>query len=89
MIKEDVAPLWIITHQFQTNWVDGMLLHMIYCKKIRSKGLLYGTLITKILYVVGVDSMGESVDPIHSKINHSILSVARGFIYFKENRGIN
>lgn len=46
VIKEDMIPLWLMTHRFQTNWVDEMLLHMIYCKENQSSGLPYETLIT-------------------------------------------
>lgn len=69
-----MVPLWLLTFQFQTNWVDGIILHMIYCKQNQSTLLPNIAMTTKILVVVDVDAMEESVDPIHSKINYSLLS---------------
>lgn len=48
---------------------------MIYCKLNQLAWLPYIALITKILAVVGVDIMGESMDSVHSKINYSSLSM--------------
>lgn len=35
VIKEVISPLWLLSKQFHTNWVDDMLLHLIYYKQIR------------------------------------------------------
>lgn len=81
IIRKDMVSLCLITQQFQTNWGDMMLLNVIFYKHTGSTGLPYGALIPKTLYTTEVDTMGEFVDLIYSKINHSPLISMRVHIF--------
>lgn len=50
-------------------------------QKIQLAKLPYGSLITKILVVTGADTMGKSLNPIHSRVNYSLLSNIRVHIF--------
>ena len=58
IIKKGVVPLCLQTQQFQTNWVEGMLLYMKHYKQTRAIGILYGAIIIKILATFIIDPMG-------------------------------
>lgn len=61
VVREDVVPLWLLTHKISTNWVDGMFNHMIR-KEISYVGLSYGPIITKLLANFNIDTMEEVED---------------------------
>lgn len=86
VIKEDVFPLWLLTQNFQTTWVEVMLIHMIHYKQTQIVGLPYEALITKILVVFRIYIMGETVDVIQTNINHSFLRIMRVCIFHGELR---
>lgn len=33
VIKEDIVPLWILTHEIPTNWVEEIFQHVIRSKE--------------------------------------------------------
>lgn len=68
VIKEDVVPLWIIIKKFKTNWVEGIFLHMIYCKETQTDGFPYGGLITKLLGAFNINTMGEAMESLINNI---------------------
>lgn len=73
IVKNDIVTLWLITQRFQTNLVEGILLHMNHIKQTQTIGLLYGALITKILVTFRIDPMGEEIASSSNKIDHSFL----------------
>lgn len=42
--KEDIVPIWLMTQHIQTNFIEGMFLHMFNCKQIWTTELTYGPL---------------------------------------------
>lgn len=55
VIRNDIVPLCLITQQFQTNWIEGILLEMYYCKQTHSIRIPYGALIAKLLGSFEID----------------------------------
>lgn len=60
VLREDIVSLWLITQEIPTNWVEGILNHIIQCKKIPFAGLPYGPIITRLLATFKVYTMEET-----------------------------
>lgn len=73
VIKEDVVPLWLLTQQFQTNCVEGVLFRMDHFQQTRTTWLPYRALITKVLVSFGIRTMREIMDSTNNKIYYSLL----------------
>lgn len=56
------------------------------CKQTQTTRLSYVALITKILYAFRIDTMGETMDVTHNKMDQYSLKISRVCIYFVELR---
>lgn len=60
VIREYIVPLWLLTQKITTNWVEGMINHMIWCKEIPSVGLPYEPIITRLIAIFNIDTMEKN-----------------------------
>lgn len=63
VIREDVVPIWILTHEISTNWVEDLVNHMIQCKENSFTKLPYGPMVSKLLATFNVYTIYEIEDP--------------------------
>lgn len=81
-----LVSIWLQTQHFQTNWFEGILLHMNHSKQSQIMGLPYEVLITEILVAFGINTMGEIVDSTNNKIDYSSLRRMNICLYHGELR---